>query len=291
MFEEHRAGLLAVARHRHGLHWFEQTFDVLRANGFAGSIQAMDGDAAREVEPALGESVGWAVRTDLDRHVAPESLVAGLVAHIQASGATLREHCDVRCLRRSSGRWTLEGAAGELERGDIVVLATALGTPALVRPFGLRLLLVGAKGYSVTVPLPDPAPRMPVYLCEPKLGVSPFASGMRIAGFFELGARDGDPSRARTRQLVEDAAPYLREIDGSTPVEGANGWAGFRPSTPDSLPVIGQVPGAPGLIIATGHGMLGVTLAPATGAAVAAVARGQRPDWIAAFDPARLGRG
>jgi D-amino-acid dehydrogenase len=289
-FEEHRAGLLAVARSRGGLHWFDQAFDVLRRKGFTGSLEPMDAAGAHDLEPALGDAVGAAVYTSIDRHVAPESLVAGLAAYARARGVEIREHAAVRRLTRAGSRWALAGEDGELDRADIVVLASALGTPALVRPFGLRLPMVGAKGYSVTVAPPDPAPRLPLYLCEPKIGVSPFAAGMRLAGFFELGARDGTPSIARARQLVEETAPYLRSIGDAVPAEGPSGWAGFRPATPDSLPLIGPVPEAPGLIVATGHGMLGFTLGPATGVAVAALVRGERPAWIVPFDPARLAR-
>ena len=192
-------------------------------------------------------------------------------------------------LRRAGDAWVLEGDTGEVARADVVVLASALGTVDLLRPLGLKIPLVGAKGYSVTLPLAEGLPTMPLYLCEPKIGTSPYAGRLRIAGFFELGARDGAASPLRSRQLVEETRPYLSApivADGDIPA----GWAGFRPATPDSLPLLGPVPGAPGVVVATGHGMLGVTLAPATGVAVAALARGERPDWIAALDPARFAR-
>jgi D-amino-acid dehydrogenase len=288
-FEEHRAGVLVVARDRAGLHWFEKVFDELVPLGFQGGLEQMDGDEARRVEPALGSAVGCATRTTIDRHVAPESLVAGLASFVRAHGASVREGVSVRALRRVGSEWALDGDAGELSRADVVVLASALGTVGLLRPLGLKVPLVGAKGYSVTLPLPEGLPAMPLYLCEPKIGTSPYAGTLRIAGFFELGARDGAASAVRARQLVEETQPYLRApivANGEIP----EGWAGFRPATPDSLPLLGPVPGAAGVIVATGHGMLGVTLAPATGLAVAALARGERPDWIAALDPARFAR-
>jgi D-amino-acid dehydrogenase len=66
------------------------------------------------------------------------------------------------------------------------------------------------------------------------------------------------------------------------------GWAGLRPATPDSLPLLGPVPGVPGLFVAAGHGMLGVTLAPATGLAMAGmVLRGEEPTWLVPFRPGR----
>jgi D-amino-acid dehydrogenase len=288
-FEEHRAGVLVVARDREGLHWFEKVFDELVPLGFPGTLEHMDGDEARSLEPALGPLVGCATRTSIDRHVSPESLVAGLATHLRSRGATIREGASVRGIRRVSDGWALDGLDGELGRADVVVLASALGTVALLRPLGLRLPLVGAKGYSVTLPMPAGIPAMPLYLCEPKIGTSPYDGRLRIAGFFELNAKDGAASTRRTRQLVENTQQYLRTRiapGGDIP----DGWAGFRPATPDSLPLLGPVPGAPGVIVATGHGMLGVTLAPATGIAVAALARGERPAWLAPLDPARFGR-
>jgi D-amino-acid dehydrogenase len=288
-FHEGRAGLLAVAHDREGLHWFLPLFDELVSLGFPGAIEHLDGAEARTLEPALGPAVGVGVRMTLDRHVSPESLTHGLAARVRERGGRIREHAPVAGLRRIGGGWALDGHEGELERADLVVLASALGSTALVRPLGLRLPLVGAKGYSVTVPLGPAEPRLPLYLCEPKLGTTPMPDGTRIAGFFELGSRDPAPRAARIRQLVDETRAFL---DGGERLEIPErpGWAGFRPSTPDSLPLLGAVPGAPGVILATGHGMLGVTLAPVTGRAVAALARGERPAWLAPFDPARFAR-
>jgi D-amino-acid dehydrogenase len=286
-FEEHRAGLLAVARTRAGLHWFETLFAALLPLGFPGEIDGMSGNEARAFEPGLGDAIGWATRASLDRHVAPETLVAGLATRLRERGAEICEHTTATALRRAGGGWAVETPAGE-RRCDLVVLASALGTADLLRPIGLNVPIIGAKGYSVTVQVPQPAPAMPLYLCEPKIGTSPLDHGTRLAGFFELGASDGLPSADRTQQLLDAARPYLRsELPAAS---GTTGWAGFRPATPDSLPLLGRVDRAPGLIVATGHGMLGVTLAPATGRAVALLARGEPVDWIAPLDPSRFTR-
>jgi D-amino-acid dehydrogenase len=236
-FEEYRAGILVVARDKAGLHWFEKIFDELVPLGFPGDLEPLSGDEARRLEPALGSAVGCATRTSIDRHVRPETLVAGLAAYVRAQGCTVRENVAVRSLRRVGGAWALDGDGddGELDRADVVVLASALGTVDLLRPLGLKVPLVGAKGYSVTLPLPEGLPAMPLYLCEPNIGTSPYAGTLRIAGFFELNARDGAASPTRSRQLVEETQPYLSgriAPDGAIPA----GWAGFRPATPDSLP-------------------------------------------------------
>jgi D-amino-acid dehydrogenase len=291
IFEEHRAGLLAVARTSHGLDWFDLVFDELRALGFEGGMTDLGPSEARVLEPALGPSCHRAVLTTLDRHVDPLTLTAGLRDHLVRSGATVTTGFAARTIERARGaRWRIVSSDGRDAAGDAVVVSAAAGSRELLRPYGLRAPLIGAKGYSVTVPHADPTPGLPLYLCEPKLGLTPLSAGLRIAGFFELGARNSLPSSARAQQLVEESRPFLETIDGSSFAEGPAGWAGFRPVTPDSLPLLGAIPGAPGLVLATGHGMLGITLAPATGLAVAALVRGERPGWLAPFAPDRFRR-
>lgn len=281
-FEQHSTGILIVGRTRAGLDWFEQLFHELRALGLEGVIEALDGDAARDAEPALGPAVGAALRTSIDRHVLPESLVAGLTAHLRRAGVAVEEGRPVEGLARRGGRWELRGAWGAAA-ADAVVLATGAAANELLAGLGLRLPIVGAKGYAVTLRGTGTAPRHAVYLSEPKIGLSPFEAGLRIAGVFELPGRTTEPSPRRVRQLVDDTVPYL---SGWRPASGESldGWAGLRPSTPDSLPFVGPVPGSPGVYVAAGHNMVGMTLAPATGAAVAAmVSSEQTPERLAPF--------
>lgn len=290
-FEEHRAGLLAVARTAHGLERFDVVVRELRSLGFQGGMTDLGPGEARELEPALGPGVARALHATLDRHVDPLSLTAGLRDHVVRAGSTVTTGFQASSIERDRRGWRVDAATdGRSIVADAVVVAAAQGTSALLRPHGLRAPLIGAKGYSVTVPHADPTPRLPLYLCEPKLGLTPLAAGLRIAGFFELGARDGLPRPERAQQLVVESRSFISALDGSRFAEGPAGWAGFRPSTPDSLPLLGELPGAPGLLVATGHGMLGVTLAPATGLAVAALVRGERPDWVVPFAPDRFRR-
>ncbi|PQP13161.1 NAD(P)/FAD-dependent oxidoreductase [Rhodococcus opacus] len=111
---------------------------------------------------------------------------------------------------------------------------------------------------------------------EPKLGLSPYHDAIRIAGAFELPARDERVPERRIRRLVDQVHPYLAGWAPDTKVDIRSGRAGLRPATPDSLPFIGPVPGHRGLYIAAGHGMLGVTLAPATAEGIADMVTSRR---------------
>ena len=284
----HGGGILCLARSEYGIAWFAPVFEDLQALGFEGTIERSRSRQAREIEPALGDEARFVVRTSVDRYVRPESLMAGLAAKLRSLGVELREQVDVTGAapqrRRLDGRD--ERRAPSRPRPSSSTAGAA--TPPLLRPFGLRVPIVAAKGYSLTLQGEGTAPRTALYLCEPKIGVSGYDGGVRIAGTFELPGRDlrstasasATSSTTRCRSCAAGSRRRARPR--------RQGWAGFRPATPDSLPLLGPIPGQDGLYVAAGHGMLGVTLAPATGVAVAdMVTTRSVPAWLAPMAPGR----
>jgi D-amino-acid dehydrogenase len=114
---------------------------------------------------------------------------------------------------------------------------------------------------------------------------------IRLAGTMELSGLNHDVRQERVAAIARSAAWAIRGWPEHTPTSGpgVRVWNGPRPMTPDGLPVIGRVPGYGNLIVAAGHAMLGVTLAPATGDAVAElITTGRAPEVIAPFDPGRF---
>jgi D-amino-acid dehydrogenase len=258
----------------------------LRELGHAGEIDELDGPEAALVEPALDAStVECALHARIDRYVRPEELTAGLAESLRELGAEIREGSQVSSLRPTNGGWVLRSAHGDL-RADKVVVAAGLGSARLLREHGVRMPLIGARGYSVTLTGEGTPPAHALYLAEAKLGLSAYTTGVRVAGVFELGARSTTPPASAGAKLLAAAEPYLR---GWRPVgEALPTWAGLRPATADGLPLIGAVSGRNGLYVATGHTMLGVTLAPATAAALAPVVlHGEQVPELAPFDPSR----
>lgn len=287
-FEMHTAGLVVAARTPAGLDLYRRTFQRLRELGYdGGSIDELDAGGLVALEPALDRTqVAAGLHARVDRFVRPEQLTAGLAERLRADGVEIHEGRELRALTRTAGGWSLETDAGPLTAGRIVV-AAGLPTAPLLRRLGVRVPLIGARGYSVTIPGRGTPPRHALYLAEAKLGLSPFEGGVRIAGVFELGASNDQVLPAVGERLVAAARPYLAgwqpDVDG--PVDA---WAGLRPSTPDGLPLIGALPGRDDIYLATGHGMLGVTLAPATASLLAPlVLEGRAAPELTPFDPAR----
>ena len=288
-FEMHTAGLVVAARTPGGLDLYRRIFQRLRELGYeGGAIDELDGPSVAALEPALAQGeVVAGLHARVDRFVRPEELTAGLAEHLRADGVEILEGAELRGLAPGPGGWSLEVGSGAPVSAQRVVVAAGLATAPLLRRLGVRVALMGARGYSVTVAGRGTPPRHALYLAEAKLGLSPFDGGVRVAGVFELGARSADASPEVGERLLAAARTYLGgwqpEPDG--PVEA---WAGLRPATPDGLPLIGALPGLDGVFLATGHGMLGVTLAPATADLLAPlVLDGHAAPELAPFDPAR----
>ncbi len=283
----HGTGLVFASRTHRGLTTFRSLFQAVTELGYPGTIDEWAPAEARENEPALGDAVVGAFFAREERHVRPESLVNGLVNAVRGAGVEVVERVDVERIVRMRGRWSLQTTMAT-HSSDALVIAAGVSSRALLRPLGIRLPLESAKGYSITATGEGTIPRHALYLGEAKVGCSPFADTVRLGGTLELGAHDLSLRRRRLDAIMASAELYLRDWrPGAAAVE----WAGLRPISPDGLPLIGSLPGQESLFVATGHGMLGVTLAPATAALLTPlVLDGRRSPESEPFRPDRFKR-
>jgi D-amino-acid dehydrogenase len=286
-FEMHGGGILVLGKTEKGISWFQPVFEDLQKIGFEGGIERLSLDEARAIEPALSDEIQYVIRTTVDRYVQPQSLMRGLAERLRDQGQQVRERIAVRGLRSTPAGWEVDTDSGPVA-ADRVIVATGAQSPALLRPLGIDVPIVPAKGYSITLRGEGTRPTQALYMTEAKIGVSGFEEGVRIAGVFQLPGRDLTVDDRRLRHVVEQACSYLRDWHPSETEASVEGWAGWRPATPDSLPLLGPVPGREGLFLATGHGMLGVTLAPSTGELLAEmIVDGARPAWVEPMRPDR----
>jgi D-amino-acid dehydrogenase len=225
-------------------------------------------------EPALvpGLAGGW--WTEAEAHLRPDRLMAELARVLRDRGVTIREQCSARRLVAEGGRArALATTSGELA-GDAVVLAAGALSPQWQRELGCRLPIQPGKGYSITMPRPARCPRVPLIFEEHRVAVTPLRSGYRLGSTMEFAGYDASLNPRRLELLKSAARRYLRE-PLAEPIEEE--WFGWRPMTPDSVPIIGQSPALANVWIASGHNMLGLSLAPATGKLVAELITGQQP--------------
>ncbi len=145
-------------------------------------------------------------------------------------------------------------------------LGCSLGCPIPVEP---------GKGYSITMRRPEICPRHPILFPEHKVGVTPFEEGYRLGSMMEFVGFDDRIPAKRIQQLRDSAKPYLLDPYAEDPT--AEEWFGWRPMTWDSLPIIGPVPRLKNAYLATGHNMLGLSLAPSTGRLLTELMIGEVP--------------
>jgi D-amino-acid dehydrogenase len=286
-FEMHRSGLLLVATTEAGLASYAALFGELRRLGFEGESRALASMEVKEREPALAaENLVGGVHALVDRHVRPESLLEGLAGWLRGRHVELREGVEVDGIEAANGGIRIRTADDTLD-ADRAVVAAGASSPPLLRRLGVSLPLVGARGYSFTFTGDGLRPQHALYLAEAKVGISAYQDSVRVAGVFELGHSSDRLNRRRLRAMLATVEPYFedwRPAEETALLE----WAGLRPMTADGLPLIGRAPALENVYVATGHGMLGVTLAPATAALLAPlVLEGRSAPELAPFDPAR----
>jgi D-amino-acid dehydrogenase len=262
-FELHHDGLLMVARTPGGLHEASALVDGAADAGYPGKSDHLDAGALTELEPALTDGLAGGVHSRDELHVHPGQLVDALRTDVEARGVRLRAGAVRAVVPASGGRWSVLTSEGRIT-ADNVVVAAGYWSREVIASLGVRLPLESAAGFSITAVGPRP-PLLPLKLVEANVAVTPFDGGVRLAGRFALGPPPRRVSQRQLRRVVSVAAPYFR----AWRPEGVFAThVGLRPATPDSMPVIGALPGHSGVYAATGHGMLGLTLAPGTAAEI-----------------------
>ena len=221
-------------------------------------------------------------------HVRPETLVAGYANRLRQMGVEICSNVEVtgaNGARPGAPVRGVETTAGLLD-GDEVLVAAGAWSGQVLEAFGVSLPVQAGKGYSITLTGIGPALMRPLYLGEAKVGGSPFDGATRFAGTMELSGVNETLDRRRLAGIRAGIGRYLRQ-----PVNEGEGteWVGMRPLTPDGLPMLGRVPGYQNLSVATGHAMLGITMAPVTGETMADVITGvASAAALAPFDPGRF---
>jgi D-amino-acid dehydrogenase len=239
-------------------------------------------DELASLLPLLTGSYAGAILQRDEAHCDPLRFVRSIAAAATELGVEFRTGVEVLDIRRRGDRiddlWT---TAGTLRTAEVVV-AAGVWTRALARQLGARLPLEAGKGYHVDVASHDGDPGLPVWLHEHRVVITPLDGRIRMAGTLELTADDHGVSSRRVEAIVAATRGALPAIAARPALDV---WRGLRPCTPDGLPIIGRPAAISNAILATGHGMWGLQLAPLTGRLVGQIATGEAPE----HDITRLG--
>ncbi len=286
------SGHLMVYRNAAALDHTDAEVALWQALGVA--AERLDGNACRAREPALNDSIVGGYFHPGDAQLRPDRYVAELARRVRELGGEIREQTEISGFHHERGRIKsvecVDRASGTPQSFAAKDIVFALGawSPKLGRSLGLRLPIQPGKGYSMTWAAQAEAPRQPLILKDRSVCVTAWADGFRLGSTMEFAGYDDSLNPVRLAALRRGAAEYLCAVPAVAPLEE---WCGWRPMTPDDLPIIGGTPGLPNLTLATGHGMLGVSLSAITGQLVAERVTGRAPSIdLAPFSPERFVR-
>jgi len=289
-YDERALGTLQLFRTHKQLDGIGGDVAVLQQYGVP--YEVLDRDGFVRVEPALAltqhKFVG-ALRLPGDETGDCFEFSNRLAEMAQALGASFRWRTQIRSLERQGGQISGVRTDAGLMQADRYVLALGSWSPLLLRPLGMRIPVYPVKGYSITVPISDAAfaPESTLMDETHKVAVTRLGGRIRVGGTAELAGYSLKLREAR-RDTLNHVLTDLFPKGGD--LSKASFWCGLRPMTPDGTPIVGATPLA-NLLLATGHGTLGWTMAAGTGRVVADLVSGRKPDIdIEGLAIARYGR-
>lgn len=264
-----RDGYFDVCRTEKGLTAARTEAEIIQRYGYHPEL--VDGDELRRREPHFAEDLLGGVYYPEAATLEPARFLAGLAEAARRRGVEVREGVQVMSVETLGGQVTGVTTAEGVVPADAVVLATGPFSKELARRVGVRLPVQPGKGYHRDVEVgPNGAPplRVACVLHESSVFCTPMDTVVRFAGTMEFSGMNHVMRPARLRQLTSAARKAFPDLGTARPVSE---WMGLRPMSVDGLPIVGPLGGVDGLTVATGHGMLGLTLGPVTGEIIARV--------------------
>ena len=284
-FEMHRSRLLMVSVNESAVDRAHEEFDELARVGYE-RPERLTAEEARALEPALSPAVSGGLLYAEERHVRPETLCAGVAAHLATRGVNIRSGGEVSSVERRRDRITAAVTNEGAIEADRFLIAAGAWSGVLARQCGFHLPVQAGKGYSITLEAPAVRVNRPIHFENPEAACTPYNGALRVGGTMEF---SGINTRLDPRRVAAIRRAAERYLPGIFDSDAGEEWIGMRPVLPDGLPAIGLAPGFENVYVATGHQMLGITLAPATAHAIAdLITEGRSATDLTPFDPGRF---
>jgi D-amino-acid dehydrogenase len=265
-------GISRMIHRRGGLYVYDNNPDfeaarqmAKRQAAFGFGVEMIGPDELRQLEPALNDLfVGAAYVADTAHVSDPRLLTMAVFEAALARGAAFEKR-GVASLE-SGGKPVLVLEDGTRRSADAIVLSAGIWSKTLAASIGDPVPLDTERGYNVSFSGVSGLTSRPIAFEGHGFIASPLESGLCIGGAVEFAGLDLPPNHARTHALHAKASRFLKDVPA---YETGREWMGFRPSLPDSLPVIGRATRCPSIIHAFGHGHYGMTQSAATARLVA----------------------
>lgn len=267
-----RGGLLMVSGTDDGVQYARNEMNLMAQHGIGGEF--LEGEKLLAFEPTLRPIVKGGVFFPNEAQIEPLVATRKIADEFVAMGGRLQGETEVYDFTLNQGRIEEVVTTKGRMRADLVILAAGSWAPEVARRLGVRVPILGGKGYSMLVDGMQEKPRRSIMIVDRKIAVTPRTDGVRLAGTLELVNQDFSISPTRVNAIYKGAQEYLK-LDGIS--EPTNLWRGLRPCTPDGVPLIGFSGKHKNLFYCTGHQMLGLQSAPGSAKLAAELIAGSTP--------------
>ena len=269
-----RNGLLMLCKDAHTLE--EEAAVAARARDLGIPAEVLDPTSLAKRDPNVTMSAAGAVYYPKDAHLAPERLLAVLLSECQQLGVRIHWQTEWQEWKTAGGRIEAIKTSGPTITADEFVLCGGVWSSLLAKKLGVHLPMQAGKGYSVTLKNPRQLPSLCSIFTEARVAVTPMAGALRVGGTMEVAGINDRVDPRRVHGILRSVPEYFPEFAISD-FAGIEPWFGLRPCAPDGMPYLGRTQRWQNLTCSTGHAMMGLSLAPASGKIVADILSGHAP--------------
>jgi D-amino-acid dehydrogenase len=242
----------------------EEAHLATKARELGLDMEVLTAAQCEALQPGLKLDVLGAVHYLNDAHVYPNALIANLTGYLLKNGVKIEKNQMVTRIEISGSTITRVFTGVKAWTADQYIIAGGSWSPAIAKMVDMKILLMPGKGYSFMLPEPQNRMTIPALLAEARVAITPMNGQLRYGGTMELDKINTRINMNRVEGIVESIPKYFPDLHPDVPAQ-KDIWFGFRPASPDGLPYIGRSNKYNNLVVATGHGMMGLSLGPATG--------------------------
>jgi D-amino-acid dehydrogenase len=246
-----------------------------KAQSLGLDVEPLSAAQTQALEPDTALNILGSVHYKCDAHLSPSDLVQQLISYLKTEGVAIETNCKVNSFETVNGK--IEGIVtpNKTYLADLVVMTGGSWLPEIAKKAEMNIPVMPGKGYSFMVDPNNHQIHHPSLLLEARVAVTPMNGQVRFGGTMEIAPMNDKINMNRVEGIVKSIPNYYPDYKVAIP-QFDKIWYGFRPCSPDGLPYIGFSKKLKNLIVAGGHGMMGVSLAPATGKLVAQLAQGEQ---------------
>lgn len=285
-FELEQSGIMMLYKSKEVQH--EEIELAKRAQDLQLDVEVLDAAGVQALEPELKLDVLGAAFYKCDGKLYPPKLMNQLITYLTQHGVEFHEQTAVTHFTTSTRKVKEVVTNKGSFRADEIVVTAGAYLPQLTSKLNLKTPLMPGKGYSFMYsPQENKTLKHAALLLEARVAVTPMSGQIRFSGTMELGSADDKINSNRVKGIVESIPKYFPELEVPYPEDKI--WFGYRPCPPDGLPYLGRTAKLSNVTIAAGGGMMGLSLGPAFGKAVADILSERKTSTdISAFNPDRF---